>query len=63
MELPFVCHKVDKAVPRSVEVLISSHSGAGAALARTGNPNQPGSADWPAYETSTRWSRVLAAGL
>ena len=64
LEIPFVFDNVDGAKSMTGDgqdryALASKISGAWVAFARTGNPNHPGLADWPAFDTTRRATMIL----
>ena len=62
-DIPFVFHNADRVpccnIPGVTERLEREVAGALAAFARTGDPNHPGMADWPAYEEGRRATMIF----
>ncbi len=62
-DIPFVFHNADRVpccnIPGVTEGLEQEVSGALAAFARTGDPNHPGMAAWPAYEEGMRATMIF----
>ena len=62
-DIPFVFHNTDRVPSANIrgvtEKLEDEVAGALAAFARTGNPNHPGMAEWPAYEDGKKATMIF----
>ena len=62
-DIPFIFHNTDRvpccSIPGVTEKLEAEVAGALAAFARSGDPNHPGMAEWPAYEAGRKATMIF----